>query len=76
MLEATVRVDAWLEGVNMQFRDLVELREGCVVKFDYATSRKLSCTLNGAAGPEGHIVSTGRKRAFLIESTPPEVEPN
>jgi len=68
MLEATVRVDAWLEGVTMQFRDLVQLREGCVIKFDHATSRRLSCTVNGAAGLAGHIVSTGRKRAFLVES--------
>jgi len=75
MLEATVRVDAWLEGVTMQFRDLVQLREGCVIKFDHATTRRLSCTLNGAAGLEGHIVSTGRKRAFLLESGPPEAKP-
>jgi flagellar motor switch protein FliM len=65
---ASVRIDAWLDDVTMQFRDLAQLREGYVIKFDHATTRTLSCTVNGAPAFHGQVVSTGRKRAFLIEN--------
>jgi flagellar motor switch/type III secretory pathway protein FliN len=67
-----VRIDAWLEDVTMPFRDLVQLREGHVIKFDYALERALTCTVNGAAGFQGQIVSTGRRRAFLVEGQTPQ----
>jgi flagellar motor switch protein FliM len=68
VMDASVRLDVWLEGVSLQLRDLVQLREGYVIKFDYPTERNLQSTLNGAAGFAGQVVSTGRKRAFLIQS--------
>jgi flagellar motor switch protein FliM len=72
VMDASVRIDAWLEDVTMPFRDLVQLREGHVIKFDYALERALTCTVNGAAGFQGQIVSTGRRRAFLVEGQTPQ----
>jgi len=39
-----------------------------VIKFDHPTERNLQSTLNGVAGFPGQVVSTGRKRAFLIQT--------
>ncbi len=69
MMQASVQVDVWLDGVSLQLRDLVQLREGYVIKFDHPTDRPLECTLNGETRFPGQVVSTGRKRAFLL-STP------
>jgi flagellar motor switch protein FliM len=68
VMDASVRFDVWLDGVSLQLRDLVQLREGYVIKFDHPTERNLQSTLNGAAGFPGQVVSTGRKRAFLIQT--------
>jgi flagellar motor switch protein FliM len=67
MLPAKVTVDVWLEGSQMQLRDLLQLREGQIVKLDHPVERKAVCTLNGKAGFNGQIVSTGARRAFMVE---------
>jgi flagellar motor switch protein FliM len=68
MMDAQLRVDVWLDDVSMQLRDLVQLREGSVIKFDHPTERHFVCLLNGEPGFQGQVVSTGRKRAFLIQT--------
>jgi len=68
LLESAVHFDVWLEGVSLQLGDVMQLQEGHVIKFDYPTDRNLQCTLNGATGFPGQVVSTGRKRAFLIQA--------
>ena len=70
MLPAKVSVDVWLDGAQMRLRDLLQLREGQVVKLDHPVERKAVCTLNGKGRVSGQIVSTGAKRAFLVEETP------
>jgi flagellar motor switch protein FliM len=67
MLDADVQMDVWMTGISMALGDLVQLREGYVIKFDHPTERQVSCTLNGETGFMGQVVSTGRKRALLIE---------
>lgn len=67
VMDSSVHVDVWLDGVSLELRDLVQLREGYVVKFDHPTDRNLQCTFNGVPGFPGQVVSTGRKRAFLIQ---------
>ena len=71
LLDAQVDVSVWLEDVSMQLRDVVGLKEGYIVKFDHTPERDLSCTLNGERGFMGQVVSTGRKRAFLIQKEMP-----
>jgi flagellar motor switch protein FliM len=69
MLPAKVSVDVWLDGSQMVLRDLLNLREGQVVKLDHPVERKAVCTLNGTSGFTGQIVSTGTRRAFMVEQT-------
>jgi flagellar motor switch protein FliM len=70
MLDADVQLDVWLTGVTLALRDLVQLREGHVIKSDHPMDRRFFCTLNGEAGFKGQVVSTGHKRALLIEEGP------
>ena len=67
MLPAKVNVDVWLDGSEMRLRDLLQLREGQIVKLDHPVERKAVCTLNGKGGFSGQIVSTGARRAFMVE---------
>lgn len=67
MLPAKVNMDVWLDGSQMRLRDLLQLREGQIVKLDHPVERRAVCTLNGKAGFSGQIVSTGNRRAFMVE---------
>jgi flagellar motor switch protein FliM len=67
MLPAQVTVDVWLDGAQMRLRDLLQLREGQIVKLDHPVEKRAVCTLNGTAGFSGQIVSTGARRAFMVE---------
>ena len=67
MLPAKVTLDVWLDGSQMRLRDLLQLREGQIVKLDHPIERRAVCTLNGKAGFTGQIVSTGARRAFMVD---------
>jgi flagellar motor switch protein FliM len=67
MLPAKVNVDVWLDGSQMRLRDLLQLREGQIVKLDHPVERRAVCTLNGKQSFNGQIVSTGARRAFMVE---------
>lgn len=67
MMPAKVAVDVWLDGSEMRLGELLHLREGQIVKLDHPVEGKVVCTLNGSAGFSGQIVSTGSRRAFLVE---------
>ena len=72
MLDASVRIEVSIERVSMELRDLLNLREGYVVKFDHARDRDVDASVNGRPGFKGQVVSTGRKRAFLVSECGPE----
>jgi flagellar motor switch protein FliM len=67
LLPAKVALDVWLDGSHMCLQDLMQLREGQVITLDHPVERKANCTLNGTTGFTGQIVSTGSRRAFLVE---------
>ena len=67
MMPASVALDVWLDGAQMRLGDLLQLSEGQIVKLDHPVERKAVCTLNGTAGFSGQIVSTGSRRAFMLE---------
>ena len=67
MQPANVSLDVWLDGARMRLGDLLQLAEGQIVKLDHPVERKAVCTLNGKAGFTGQIVSTGARRAFMLE---------
>jgi flagellar motor switch protein FliM len=69
MMPVRVSVDVWLDASQMLLRDLLQLREGQIVKLDHPVDRKVSCTLNGRPGFSGQVVSTGTHRAFLVEES-------
>ena len=67
MMPASVALDVWLDGSQMRLGDLLQLSEGQIVKLDHPVERKAVCTLNGTTGFSGQIVSTGSRRAFMLE---------
>jgi flagellar motor switch protein FliM len=69
MMPAGVAVDVWLDGAQMRLGDLLQLSEGQIVKLDHPVERKAICTLNGKPGFSGQIVSTGSRRAFMLEDS-------
>jgi flagellar motor switch protein FliM len=73
--EARVKLEVTLQGPTMAFEELVGLKTGQVITFDYPINDPLRATLNGTAAMTGHIVSARRKRAFQIERLPAKSMP-
>src|ERR1700691_4027443 len=67
LLGGQVAIQVWLDGSAMRLGDLLELREGQIVRLDHPVERMAVCTLNGVSGFSGQIVSTGQRRAFQVE---------
>jgi flagellar motor switch protein FliM len=68
--EAKVNLEVTLQGPAMAFEDLLGLKSGQVLTFDYPIDKPLRATVNGAAAMTGHIVGGRQKRAFQIERLP------
>jgi flagellar motor switch protein FliM len=64
--QSPVHLDTRLEGPTLLLKDLLELREGDVLTFDYPIPRLLNCTVNGKLKFKGQVVGTAKKRAFRI----------
>ena len=64
---AHMHLEARLEGPTLRVRDLLELAEGHLLTFDCPVESELRLIVNGHHKYSGHVVSTGRKRAFLLE---------
>ena len=60
-------MQVWLDGSEMRLGDLLQLREGQIVRLDHPVERMAVCTLNGVSSFNGQIVSTGQRRAFQVE---------
>jgi flagellar motor switch protein FliM len=69
--QASLRLEARMEGPTLAVRDLLELREGNLLTFDYPVDRPIELTVNGAHKFTGQVVSTGKKRACLVELVRP-----
>ncbi|MBZ5724898.1 MAG: flagellar motor switch protein FliM [Acidobacteriia bacterium] len=69
--EATLTVEARLDGPSLKVRDLLGLREGHLLTFDYPVERPIELLVNGSPRFTGQVVSTGKKRASLIERIRP-----
>jgi flagellar motor switch protein FliM len=68
LLGGQVAIEVWLDGSEMRLGDLLELREGQIVRLDHPVERMAVCTLNSVASFSGQIVSTGQRRAFQVEN--------
>ena len=66
--EASLAMEARLTAATLTVQDLLLLEEGQLLTFDHPVGRPLEFEVNGAAKFSGHVVSTGKKRAFQIEA--------
>lgn len=65
--ESIVSVEAHLEGPKLGVRQLLDLKEGDVLRFDHPIGQPVACLINGKGKFDVQIVSTGEKKAFQIE---------
>jgi flagellar motor switch protein FliM len=65
--EGLLTTEARLEGPTLSIRDLLELKEGHLLTFDYPADRSIELLVNGVHKFTAQVVSTGRKRACQIE---------
>jgi flagellar motor switch protein FliM len=64
-------VEGRLEGPTLSMHDLMRLQEGHLLTFDYPVERAVQLRVNGSERFAGHIVASGRRRGFLIETVKP-----
>jgi flagellar motor switch protein FliM len=64
---ARVELDVVLEGPTLAITEILALKAGQVITFDYSLKRTLRGLVNGNPAIMGHIVCAGRKRAFEVE---------
>ncbi len=60
-------MDARLQGPTISVDDMLSLKIGDVIQFDYTTEKPIDLILNGRKKYRGHVVPSGRKKAFAVE---------
>jgi flagellar motor switch protein FliM len=65
--EASLTMEARLTGPTLTVQDLLRLEEGQLLTFDHPVGRPVELEVNGCRKFSGHVVTTGRKRAFQVE---------
>ena len=63
---ARVHVDARLQGPTLRVEDLLELKEGDLLAFDYSATKPINLLINGKLKYVGNVVSAGNKRAVQL----------
>ncbi len=64
---ARLTLEARMEGQTLSVREFLGLAEGHLLTFDFPVERPIDLLVNGTHKYAGQVVSTGRKRAYLIE---------
>lgn len=64
---ASLHVDARLQGPTLAVEDMMRLECGDVLTFDYGADKPVDMLINGKLKFRGHIVSTGKKKAFAVQ---------
>ncbi len=65
--ESRFTLEALLPGLDISVRDLLALAEGHVLLFNHPAGCPVELLVNGSGKYIGQIVTTGRKRAFLVD---------
>jgi flagellar motor switch protein FliM len=65
--DASLTMEARLTGPTLTVQDLLRLEEGQLLTFDHPVGRPVDLEVNGGRKFSGHVVSTGKKRAFQVE---------
>jgi len=68
---ASLSLEARLEGPALKVRDLLSMNEGHLLAFDYPLDRPVDVRVNGTRRFSAQVVSTGKRRACLIEKVRP-----
>lgn len=63
---SAIHLDARLQGPTLGLRELLELRQGDLLAFDYPIERPLDLMINGKLKYAGGIVTQGAKRAGSV----------
>ncbi|SPE31136.1 Flagellar motor switch protein FliM (fragment) [Candidatus Sulfopaludibacter sp. SbA3] len=63
-------LDARLNGPKLLVRDLLQIEEGDLLRFDHRVDQLVDCEVNGKSKYRGRVVNFNQKKAFLIESMP------
>jgi len=66
--EASLGMEMRLQGGEIAVEELMSLKVGDVLSFDYSVRQPLECLINGKLKFRGQIVSNGSRKAFLIGS--------
>jgi flagellar motor switch protein FliM len=69
--QAALQLEARMEGPTLTVRELLELREGHLLSFDYPVDRPIELMVNGTYKFTGQVVSTGKKRACQVDLVRP-----
>jgi flagellar motor switch protein FliM len=69
--QAALHLEARMEGPTLTVRELLGLREGHLLSFDFPVERPIELTVNGTHKFTGQVVSTGKKRACLVDLVRP-----
>jgi flagellar motor switch protein FliM len=69
--EASLTLEARLEGPTLTVRDLLALTEGHLLTFDFPVDRPVELLVNDEHKFAGQVVNTGRKRGCQIEKIRP-----
>ena len=64
---ASLMLEARVEGMELTVQNLLDLSEGHLLVFDRSIDSPLDLVINGRHKFSGQIVSTGRKRALLVD---------
>jgi flagellar motor switch protein FliM len=68
--DALVDLEVRLQGPKLAITEILALKAGQVITFDYSLHKSLHGLVNGDLAIMGHIVSAGQKRAFQVERLP------
>jgi flagellar motor switch protein FliM len=69
--DANLNVEARLEGPTLTVGDLLDMEEGHLLTFDYPVERSIELLVNDTCKYTAQVVTTGRKRACLVEKIRP-----
>ena len=70
---ARIEVDFQMNGPKMLLKDLIAIQPGDVIAFDYPVAKPVNVLMNKTLKFNGHIVSSGNKRALQIAERVQEV---
>jgi flagellar motor switch protein FliM len=69
---ARLSLEAALQGPTLPVSELLDMKAGDVLAFDFPLERPLDLMINGQLKFRGDIVSSGNKRAFLAQGPAPK----